>query len=93
VFTTIKELSTPIALLVALNRFGVSGRTTMTDENTADLCKDCGPTFTAFLEGMAGHNQEQMELNAQVTCSICGTVHESTFPFPPKAPVPPVSAP
>ena len=37
----------------------------MTDENTADLCEDCGPTFTAFLEGMAGHNQEQMELNAK----------------------------
>ena len=43
--------------------------------------------------GMAGHNQEQMELNAKVTCPTCGTVHESTFPFPPKAPVPPVSAP
>jgi hypothetical protein len=28
--------------------FGVySERTTMTDENTDDLCKDCGPTFTA----------------------------------------------
>jgi len=65
----------------------------MTDENTADLCKDCGPTFTAFLEGMAGHNQEQMELNAQVTCPTCGTVHESTFPFPPKAPVLADSAP
>ena len=40
--------------------FGVeSERTTMTDENTDDLCKDCGPTFTAFLEGMADHNKEE----------------------------------
>ena len=36
----------------------------MTYESTDDLCKDCGPTFTAFLEGMADHNKEQMELNA-----------------------------
>ena len=92
-FITIKQLS-PIAVRVALDRFGVySERITVTDENTADLCKDCGPTFTAFLEGMAGHNQEQMELNAKVTCPTCGTVHESTFPFPPKAPVSPDSAP
>jgi len=61
----------------------------MTDENPADLCKDCGPTFRAFLEGMAGHNQEQMELNAKVTCPTCGKVHEYTFPYPPKAPIPP----
>jgi hypothetical protein len=39
----------------------------MADENTDDLCKDCGPTFAAFLEGMADHNNEQMELNAKVT--------------------------
>ena len=32
----------------------------MTDENTDDLCKDCGPTFTAFLEEMADKNKEQM---------------------------------
>jgi hypothetical protein len=57
----------------------------MTDENTDDLCKDCGPTFTAFLEGMADHNKEQMELNAKVICSTCGKVHEYTFPYAPKA--------
>jgi len=65
----------------------------MTDENTDDLCKDCGPTFTSFLEGMADHNKEQMELNAKFTCPTCGKVHEYTFPYPPKATVPPASAP
>jgi hypothetical protein len=25
----------------------------MADDNTDDLCQDCGPMFTAFLEGMA----------------------------------------
>jgi len=41
----------------------------MTDENTDDLCKDCGPTFTAFLEEMADHNKEQMaEMAAKFTC-------------------------
>jgi transposase-like protein len=65
----------------------------MTDENTDDLCKDCGPTFTAFLEGMADHNKEQMELNAKFTCPTCGKVHEYMFPYPPKATVPPASAP
>jgi hypothetical protein len=65
----------------------------MTDENSDDLCKDCGPTFTAFLEGMADHNKEQMAgLNAKVTCPTCGKVHEYTFPYAPKAPVPPASA-
>jgi hypothetical protein len=39
----------------------------MADENTDDLCKDCDPTFKAFLEGMADHNKEQRELNARVT--------------------------
>ena len=35
--------------------FGVySERTTIADENTDDLCKDCGPTFTAFLERPVG---------------------------------------
>ena len=29
----------------------------MADENTDDLCKDCSPTFTAFLEGMAEQNK------------------------------------
>lgn len=66
----------------------------MTDENTDDLCKDCGPTLRAFLEGMADHNKEQMaELNAKVTCPTCGKVHEYKSPYAPKAPVPPTSAP
>lgn len=65
----------------------------MADENTADLCKDCGATFTAFLEEMAGHNEEQMKVNAKVTCPTCGKVHEYAFPYPPKAPLPPASAP
>jgi hypothetical protein len=66
------------------------------DENIDDLCKDCGPTFAAFLEEMAEHNKEQMELmelNAKVTCPTCGKVHEYTFPYAPKATVPPNSAP
>jgi hypothetical protein len=61
--------------------------TTMTDENTDDLCKDCGPTFTAFLEEMADKNEEQMAEHAKVACPTCGKVHEYTFPYPPKAPV------
>jgi RNase P subunit RPR2 len=66
----------------------------MTDENTDDLCKDCGPTLTTFLEGMADHNKEQMAgLKAKVTCPTCGKVHEYTFSHAPKAPVPPASAP
>ena len=36
---------------------------------------------------------EQMELNAKFTCPTCGKVHEYTFPYPPKATVPPASAP
>ncbi len=64
----------------------------MTDENTDDLCKDCGPTFTAFLEEMADKNKEQMAEHAKFTCPTCGKVHEYTFPYPPKAPVPPASA-
>ena len=64
----------------------------MTDENTDDLCKDCGPTFAAFLEGMADKNKEQMPEHAKVTCPTCGKVHEYTFPYAPKAPVPPASA-
>ncbi len=72
--------------------FGVySERTTMADDNTDDLCKDCGPTFTAFLEGMAEENKKQMALNAMVTCPTCGKVHEYTFPYPPKAAIPPAS--
>jgi hypothetical protein len=48
--------------------------------------------LTAFLEGMADQNKEQMELNTKVTCPTCGKVHEYTFPYPPKATVPPGSA-
>lgn len=40
----------------------------MAYENTDDLCKNCGPTVTAFLEGMAAHNKEQMELKAKIAC-------------------------
>ncbi len=49
----------------------------MSDETIDGLCKDCGPTFTAFLEQMAAHNKEQMtELNPKVVCPSCGKVHE-----------------
>ena len=73
--------------------FGVySDRTTMTGEDTDDLCKDCGPTVKAFLEQMAEHNQEQMaEYTAKVVCPTCGKVHEGTFPYAPKVTVPPAS--
>jgi RNase P subunit RPR2 len=64
----------------------------MTDENTDDLCKNCGPTLTAFLEEMADKNKEQMAEHAKFTCPTCGKVHEYTFPYPPKAPVPPSSS-
>ena len=64
----------------------------MADEKMDDLCKDCGPTFTAFLEQMAAHNKEQMpEQNAKVICPTCGKVHEYTFPYAPKADVPPAA--
>jgi hypothetical protein len=65
----------------------------MTDENTDDPCGDCGPMFTAFLEGMADHNKEQMELNAKVICPTCAKVHEYAFPHASKATVPPAAAP
>ena len=50
----------------------------MNDETTEDLCKDCAPTFAAFLEQMAAHNKEQMaELNPpKIVCPTCGKVHE-----------------
>jgi hypothetical protein len=48
----------------------------MSYENTDDLCKDCGPTFTAFLEGMADHNKEQMELKAKVASPTCTKAHK-----------------
>jgi uncharacterized Zn finger protein len=51
----------------------------MSDENLDELCKDCGPTFTAFLEEMAAHNKEKNdELGAKVVCPTCGRVHEYT---------------
>ena len=65
----------------------------MTDENTDDLCNDCGPTLKAFLEEMAHHNKEQMEPNVKFTCPNCGKVHEYGFPYAPKATVPPASTP
>ena len=33
----------------------------MTEETLDELCKDCGPTFAAFLEEMAAHNKETAE--------------------------------
>lgn len=45
-------------------------------ENTDDLCKDCGPTFKDFLEGMADHNNEQMELKAKVANPTCSKTHK-----------------
>ncbi len=61
----------------------------MSNETLDDLCKDCGPTLTAFLEEMAAHNKEQNEQitegNPKVVCPTCGKVHEYTFPFAPKA--------
>jgi hypothetical protein len=65
----------------------------MAHENTADLCKDCGPTFTAFLVRMADHNKEQMELNAKVARSTCRKVEGYTFRYASKATVPAASAP
>ena len=54
----------------------------MAYENTDDLCKDCGPTFTAFLEGMAAHNKGQMELQAKVACPTCRKIEEYTISKP-----------
>ncbi len=49
----------------------------MSDQTLDELCKDCGPTFTAFLEEMAAHNKETKdELEAKVVCPTCGKVHE-----------------
>jgi len=52
----------------------------MNQEKSDEMCKDCGPTFSAFLEQMAAHNLEQMrELNPHsVVCPSCGKVHEYT---------------
>ncbi len=52
----------------------------MSDETIDDLCKDCGPTLTAFLEQMAAHNKEQIgELKPKVVCPTCGKVHEYKY--------------
>jgi len=49
----------------------------MTEEKTDALCKDCEPTFAAFLKEMAEHNKEQVaELSGKVTCPTCGKVHQ-----------------
>jgi hypothetical protein len=57
----------------------------MSEETLEQSCKDCGPTFTAFLEEMAAHNKEtkeelgketKEELAARVVCPTCGKVHE-----------------
>lgn len=57
----------------------------MTEETLEEACKDCGPTFTAFLEEMAAHNKETKEElgketteepAARVVCPTCGKVHE-----------------
>jgi hypothetical protein len=54
----------------------------MNDETPDNICKDCGPTFTAFLEEMAAHNKETKEqleeTNPKVVCPTCGKVHEYT---------------
>jgi uncharacterized protein with PIN domain len=58
----------------------------MNEEKTDDMCNECEPTFTAFLEQMAAHNLEQVrELNPRsVVCPKCGRVHEYTGPDTPK---------
>jgi uncharacterized Zn finger protein len=57
----------------------------MTDEKDDLLCKDCDPTFQAFLKEMAAHNAEQIaELNPQVVCQTCGKVHPYRPPQPPQ---------
>jgi Fe2+ or Zn2+ uptake regulation protein len=51
----------------------------MDDEKVEEICKECGPTFQAFLEQMAAHNKEQMaELGAHPNfiCPTCGKIHE-----------------
>ena len=53
----------------------------MSDETNDILCKDCEPTFLAFLKEMAAHNAEQMnELTPKVVCPTCGKVHEYRAP-------------
>ena len=62
----------------------------MTDDNIDDLCKDCGPALTAFLEEMASHNKEQMaDQDAKFICPTCGKVHEYKPPSKPETTVPP----
>ena len=60
---------------------------TVNADNLDDLCKDCGPTFTAFLERMAAHNKEQKEQmeEPKIVCPTCGKVHAYSFPPATKA--------
>jgi hypothetical protein len=49
----------------------------MSNETLGELCKDCDPTFAAFLEEMAAHNKETKdELGGKVVCPTCGKVHQ-----------------
>ena len=65
----------------------------MADGSNDDFCKDCDPTLAAFLEKIASHNKQQIELNAKVTCPTCGRIHEYRFPNATKADIPPNSVP
>jgi hypothetical protein len=52
----------------------------MTDTKSDDACKDCEPTFKAFLQEMAEHNKEVIQ--GKFTCPTCGKVREYTLPNP-----------
>jgi putative FmdB family regulatory protein len=57
------------------------GRKTMDEPTMEVLCKNCGKTFTAFLQEMA-------DKNAVVTCPSCGKSGENSGPsaaMPPAA--------
>jgi hypothetical protein len=53
----------------------------MTDKTTGEICKDCEPTFKAFLQEMAEHNKEVTQ--GKFTCPTCGKVRDYTLPNPP----------
>jgi uncharacterized Zn-finger protein len=57
----------------------VTGRKTMNEPTLEVLCKNCGKTFTAFLQEMA-------DKNAVVTCPFCG----KDYSGPPGNVAPPV---
>jgi len=57
----------------------VMGRKTISEPTLEVLCKNCGKTFTAFLQEMA-------DKNAEVTCPFCG----KDYSGPPDNLVPPV---